>query len=159
MRRKLITAWWNQKSATTYTLPPLYPPFPRLSESGSVVSDWRGLQVLSKRSAMACVTLKRPVDVLGSPHVEQQPLAKRKRCGPPLFPSTSSPSASPSRSLKRAKRMLEMDDQPVSPRFEPSRSVSQFLPATPPLHTGEFFRVCSHLHYVATLPTCTCMFL
>ena len=86
---------------------------------------------------MACVTLKRPVDVLGSPHMDQQPLTKRKRCGPLLFPSTPSPSASPSRGLKRVKRMLEMDDQPLSPMSGSARAVSQFLSATPPFQTGD----------------------
>ena len=95
----------------------------------------------SQYSTMACVTLKRPVDVLGSPHMDQQPLTKRKRCGPLLFPSTPSPSASPSRGLKRVKRMLEMDDQPLSPMSGSARAVSQFLSATPPLQTGDNTRL------------------
>ena len=78
---------------------------------------------------MACVTLKRPIDVLGSPHLEQQPLPKRKRCGPPLFPLTPSPS----RGLKRAKRLLELDEPNGSPVAKPP---SPFLAATPPLQTG-----------------------
>ena len=101
---------------------------------------------------MACVTLKRPVDVLGSPHMEQQPLTKRKRCGPPLFPSTPSPSASPSRGLKRVKRMLEMDDQPLSPIPGSARTVSQFLSATPPLQTGVYYILCLYLYRQA----CVC---
>ena len=81
---------------------------------------------------MACVTLKRPIDVLGSPHVEQQPLTKRKRCGPPLFPSTP-----PSTGKKRLKRLLDLDDMPVSPPPDSTRRpASHFLTVTPPLHTG-----------------------
>lgn len=82
---------------------------------------------------MACVTLKRPIDVLGSPHVEQQPLTKRKRCGPLLFPTTP-----PSTGKKRLKRLLDLDDMPVSPSSEKSISKppSQFLTVTPPMETG-----------------------
>ena len=84
---------------------------------------------------MACVTLKRPIDVLGSPHMEQQPLTKRKRCGPPLFPSTP-----PSAGKKRLKRMLDMDEQPCSPPDFKRKVASPFLSATPPIHTGK----CGH---------------
>ncbi len=81
---------------------------------------------------MACVTLKRPIDVLGSPHVEQQPLTKRKRCGPSLFPSTP-----PSTGKKRLKRLLDLEDMPVSPPSDSIRKpVSHFLCVTPPLQTG-----------------------
>lgn len=88
--------------------------------------------------AMACVTLKRPVEVLGSPHlVDHQPLAKRKRCGPPLFPTTPSPP----RGIKRAKRKLEVDDHYSSPSINSSAAVSPFLRATPPLETGESMQI------------------
>ena len=108
---------------------------------------------------MACVTLKRPVDVLGSPHMEQQPLSKRKRCGPPLFPSTPSPSTSPSRGFKRVKRMLEIDDQPVSPSsYGSKRTISPFLSVTPPIHTGNIIFTCINVVCVWWLyyPACTC---
>ena len=82
---------------------------------------------------MACVTLKRPIEVLGSPHLsEHQPLAKRKRCGPPLFPTTPS---SP-RGVKRAKRKLDVDDHYSSPVSSNTTS-SPFLSATPPINSGE----------------------
>lgn len=83
---------------------------------------------------MACVTLKRPVDVLGSPHVEQQPLPKRKRCGPPLFPSTPPSESSPGK--KKRKRFLEAEDMPISPPANTKQLESPFLQATPPLYTG-----------------------
>lgn len=104
---------------------------------------------------MACVTLKRPVEVLGSPHaVEHEPMAKRKRCGPSLFPTTPPSSChrfhesesfrghshygSPMSSIgiKRAKRKLDVDDHYSSPST-PRNTVSPFLSATPPLQTGE----------------------
>jgi hypothetical protein len=72
---------------------------------------------------MACVTLKRPIDVLGSPHLSEiQPLAKRKRCGPPLFAATPSPGGC--RGVKRAKRRLEADEaySPNSGRTSPVQS-------------------------------------
>ena len=83
---------------------------------------------------MACVTLKRPIDVLGSPHLaEIQPLAKRKRCGPPLFATTPSPN----RGVKRAKRRLDPDDA-YSPNSGPSSPVrSPFLGAVPPTEPGK----------------------
>ena len=82
---------------------------------------------------MACVTLKRPIDVLGSPHLSEiQPLAKRKRCGPPLFATTPSPN----RGVKRAKRRLDVDDA-YSPNSGPSSPVrSPFLGAVPPTEPG-----------------------
>ena len=49
--------------------------------------------------------------------------------------------AIPSRGLKRVKRMLEMDDQPLSPMSGSARAVSQFLSATPPLQTGDNTRL------------------
>ena len=85
---------------------------------------------------MACVTLKRPIEVLGSPHLgEHQPMAKRKRCGPSLFPTT--PPCSPSRgiSVKRAKRRLEVDDH-YSPPTTSSALSSPFISAAPPIQTG-----------------------
>ncbi len=99
---------------------------------------------------MACVTLKRPVDVLGSPHtVEHEPVAKRKRCGASFFPTTPPGSShrggdgyrglshygSPlsSRSVKRPKRKLEVDEESGS---STTNTVSPFLSATPPLPTG-----------------------
>lgn len=84
--------------------------------------------------AMACVTLKRPIDVLGSPHLaEIQPLAKRKRCGPPLFATTPSPS----RGVKRAKRRLDVDDT-YSPNSGPtSPAPSPFLGAISPTDPGK----------------------
>lgn len=92
---------------------------------------------LSLKSKMACVTLKRPIDVLGSPHLaEHQPMAKRKRCGPSLFPTT--PPCSPSRGLgvKRIKRRLEVDDH-YSPPSTSSTTVSPFANAAPPIQTGK----------------------
>ena len=83
---------------------------------------------------MACVTLKRPIDVLGSPHLaEIQPLAKRKRCGPPLFATTPSPN----RGVKRAKRRLEADDAYTPNSSRPTSPVSSpFLGAIPPTEPG-----------------------
>lgn len=84
--------------------------------------------------AMACVTLKRPIDVLGSPHLaEIQPLAKRKRCGPPIFATTPSPS----RGIKRAKRRLDVDDA-YSPNSGPaSPAPSPFQRAISPTDPGK----------------------
>lgn len=66
--------------------------------------------------------------------VEIQPLAKRKRCGPPLFATTPSPS----RGVKRAKRRLEVDDT-YTPNSGPSSPVqSPFLGAIPPIDSGIF---------------------
>lgn len=104
---------------------------------------------------MACVTLKRPIDVLGSPHmVEHEPLAKRKRCGPSLFPTTPPgsrfshgaslgvrpshsvpPSMNFGRGLKRVKRKLDIDDHYSSPISSPP-SASPFLSAVQPIQTG-----------------------
>ena len=92
---------------------------------------------------MACVTIKRPLEMLGSPHLmEHQPLAKRKRCGPPLFQTAHSPN----RGVKRAKRKLEMDDHYSSPtRSSGVASPSPFLNAVTPLETGktETIHLCS----------------
>lgn len=105
---------------------------------------------------MACVTLKRPIDVLGSPHMmEHEPLAKRKRCGPSLFPTTPPgsrfkretglsvrpPHSVPhsmnfGRGLKRAKRKLDIDDNYSSPVSSPPSS-SPFLSAVQPIQTGQ----------------------
>ena len=84
---------------------------------------------------MACVTLKRPIDVLGNPHLaEIQPLAKRKRCGPPLFSATPSPG----RGVKRAKRRLEVDEA-YSPNSGPASPVpSPFLGAVSPVEPGNW---------------------
>ena len=82
---------------------------------------------------MACVTLKRPIDVLGSPR-EAQPLAKRKRCGPPLFAATPSPASS--RAVKRAKRKLDVDEA-YSPNSGPGSPVhSPFIGAVSPVEPG-----------------------
>ncbi len=109
---------------------------------------------------MACVTLKRPVEVLGSPHMmEHEPMVKRRRCGMSLFPTTppgtssgldslnngrSSPGPayrhslcsspiSASRGSKRAKRKLDIDhyDLPPTPP-----TISPFMSAATPLETG-----------------------
>ena len=83
---------------------------------------------------MACVTMKRPIDVLGSPHLaEIQPLAKRKRCGPPLFTTTPSPS----RGVKRAKRRLEVDDTYSPNSGPPSPVQSPFHAAVQPTEPGK----------------------
>ena len=100
---------------------------------------------------MACVTLKRPIDVLGSPHaVEHEPVSKRKRCGPSFFPTTPPGSShrgdgyrgfshygSPmsSRVVKRVKRKLEVDEESGP---STTGTVSPFIHATPPLPTGTF---------------------
>ena len=85
--------------------------------------------------------------------MEHEPVAKRKRCGPSLFPTTP-PGTSPrvdaagsgfrglshygsplsSRSVKRAKRKLDVDEQCGSTSIN---NVSPFLSATPPLPTGK----------------------
>ncbi|XP_064404164.1 akirin-2-like [Halichondria panicea] len=99
---------------------------------------------------MACVTLKRPIDVLGSPHaVEHEPVSKRKRCGPSFFPTTPPGSShrgdgyrgfshygSPmsSRVVKRVKRKLEVDEESGP---STTGTVSPFIHATPPLPTGK----------------------
>lgn len=105
---------------------------------------------------MTCVTLKRPVEVLGSPHMmEHEPMAKRKRCGASFFPTTPPGSrfglggmASPSspvsgtlgggisRSAKRAKRRLEIDDRDSLPGANSPPPISSFLNATTPLSAG-----------------------
>lgn len=114
---------------------------------------------------MACVTLKRPVDVLGSPHLmESEPTVKRRRCGMSLFPTTppgpsserfssdhpqcgrSSPGltrhhvacTSPMsvKGVKRAKRKLDIDHYSVPPSSPP---MSPFLSATPPIETGDWW--------------------
>lgn len=104
---------------------------------------------------MACVTMKRPVEVLGSPHaVENEPMSKRQRCGPSLFPTTppscnltqdsdsfrgnfhyGSP-VSINRGIKRAKRKLDVDDHYSSPSNS-RNPLSPFLGATPQLQTGK----------------------
>lgn len=112
---------------------------------------------------MACVTLKRPIEALGSPHLmEHEPTVKR-RCGMSMFPTTppgtnSEPygsnacpksgrdSPGPSRhhslcgsplslnrGMKRARRKLDIDHYSPTPSTPP---VSPFLSATPPLETG-----------------------
>ena len=93
---------------------------------------------------MACVTLKRPIDVLGSPHLaEIQPLAKRKRCGPPLFAAT--PTSPASRGVKRAKRRLDVDEA-YSPNSGPASPVqSPFAGAVPPVDPGNFATAAPHL--------------
>ncbi|XP_019851260.1 PREDICTED: akirin-2-like isoform X2 [Amphimedon queenslandica] len=69
---------------------------------------------------MACVTLKRPLEVMGSPHMETSP---KRRCGIPLISSTP-----PSRtSFKKRKRMLETENKPA-PVSTPS---SPFIASTP----------------------------
>lgn len=106
---------------------------------------------------MTCVTLKRPIEVLGSPHMmEHEPMAKRKRCGASFFPTTppgsrfgrggiSSPSSplssyasggGVSRSAKRAKRRLDVDDRDSLPGANSPPPISSFLNATPPLSPG-----------------------
>ena len=107
---------------------------------------------------MTCVTLKRPIEVLGSPHMmEHEPMAKRKRCGASFFPTTPPGSrfgrgglgspTSPysgsvggvmSRSTKRAKRRLEIDDRDSLPGANSPPPVSSFLNATPALSPGKF---------------------
>lgn len=109
---------------------------------------------------MTCVTLKRPIEVLGSPHMmEHEPMAKRKRCGASFFPTTppgsrfgrggvSSPSspysgslgASTNRSAKRAKRRLEIDDRDSLPGANSPPPLSSFLSVTPALSSGKFVR-------------------
>ena len=116
---------------------------------------------------MACVTLKRPVEVLGSPHrMESEPMIKRRRCGMSMFPTTPpgtstqrlgldnpqggrvSPALSrhhslcgsplsATRGIKRAKRKLDVDDYSISTPTTPP--VSSFLHATPPIETGKCF--------------------
>ena len=84
---------------------------------------------------MACVTLKRPFEVLnGSPQHHESPLAKRKRCGPPL--QTSLP-PSPAK-VKRFKRMIEFEDEVPDSRSS-SQVPSPFIKATPPLDSGKRF--------------------
>ena len=81
--------------------------------------------------AACVVTLKRPLDVMShSPPYDHEPLSKRRRCGPPLFPTT------PTRA-KRAKRMLDLEDD-VSPYTSPARGNTPcpFRSATAPLDTG-----------------------
>ena len=118
---------------------------------------------------MTCVTLKRPIEVLGSPHMmEHEPMAKRKRCGASFFPTTppgsrfgrgglSSPSSpysgslggAMSRSTKRAKRRLEIDDRDSLPGANSPPPVSSFLNATPVLSPGKF--VIRHLVHNSVL--------
>lgn len=108
---------------------------------------------------MTCVTLKRPIEVLGSPHMmEHEPMAKRKRCGASFFPTTppgsrfgrsglGSPSSpfsgsvgghgAMNRSAKRAKRRLEIDDRDSLPGADSPPPVSSFLNATPVLSPGK----------------------
>ena len=105
---------------------------------------------------MTCVTLKRPIEVLGSPHMmEHEPMAKRKRCGASFFPTTppgsrfgrggigspSSPLSSNfasgvSRSAKRAKRRLEIDERDALPGTNSPPPISAFLNATSTLSPG-----------------------
>lgn len=115
---------------------------------------------------MACVTLKRPVDALGSPHLmEHEPTVKR-RCGMSMFPTTppginsmepyglnvcpesSRGSPGPSRhhsvcgsplsASRGTKRMKKrkLDIDHYSP-VPSTPPVSPFLSATPPLETGK----------------------
>lgn len=136
----------------------------------TILTPWGGcgLSLFSPFSSprMACVTLKRPVEVLGSPHrMESEPIVKRRRCGMSLFPTTPpgtgverlgsdhsqsgrvSPALSRHHSLcasplsanrgnKRAKRKLDVDEYSLSPTVQP---VSPFLHATPPVETGKSF--------------------
>ena len=62
-------------------------------------------------------------------------MAKRKRCGPSLFPTT--PPCSPSRGIgvKRAKRRLEVDDHYSPPST--SSALSPFINAAPPIQTDK----------------------
>lgn len=105
---------------------------------------------------MTCVTLKRPIDVLGSPHMmEHEPMAKRKRCGASFFPTTppgsrfgratigspSSPlnsclSGGMAKSTKRAKRRLDVDDRDSLPGANSPPPISAFLNATQALSPG-----------------------
>ena len=85
---------------------------------------------------MACMTLKRPFEVLkGSPvHGDHDsPLAKRKRCGPPLQPSLP---ASPAR-VKRFKRMLEFEEEAASAQWT-SPSASPFAKVLSPIDSGTY---------------------
>lgn len=85
---------------------------------------------------MACMTLKRPFEVLkGSPvHGDHDsPLAKRKRCGPPLQPSLP---ASPAR-VKRLKRMLEFEEEAASAQWT-SPSASPFGKVLSPIDSGTY---------------------
>lgn len=124
---------------------------------------------------MACVTLKRPVEVLGSPHrMESEPMVKRRRCGMSLFPTTPpgtgteriglanseggrvSPALnrhhslcgsplSVNRGTKRARRKLDVDEYSISTPTTPP--VSCFLHATPPVETGKFLYLITDLRY------------
>lgn len=81
------------------------------------------------------MTLKRPFEVLkGSPvHGDHDsPLAKRKRCGPPLQPSLS---ASPAR-VKRFKRMLEFEEEAASAQWT-SPSASPFAKVLSPIDSDK----------------------
>lgn len=111
---------------------------------------------------MTCVTLKRPIEVLGSPHMmEHEPMAKRKRCGASFFPTTppgsrfgrggiSSPSSPLSsyadggmaRSTKRAKRRLEVDERDSLPSANSPPPLSAFLNATPAMSRGKLQIMC-----------------
>ena len=106
---------------------------------------------------MTCVTLKRPIEVLGSPHMmEHEPMAKRKRCGASFFPTTppgsrfgrggiGSPSSpfsasvggAMSRSTKRAKRRLDIEDRDSLSGGNSPPPASSFLNATPALSPGK----------------------
>ena len=113
---------------------------------------------------MACVTMKRPIEMLGSPHLmELEPTAKRRRCGMSLFPTTppgtsskhleldylqrngrGSPDISHRRSLcnspigvsRGSKRAKRKLDVDHYSIPPSSPPVSPFLNATPPLETG-----------------------
>lgn len=123
----------------------------------------RLLALSDSRFCKMALTLKRPIEALGSPHLmehEPGPMVKRRRCGMSLFPTTppginsgpygfpesgsSSPSSSRHHSLcvsplslgrgvKRVKRKLDIDHYSNTPSTPP---VSPFLSATPPLETG-----------------------
>ena len=117
---------------------------------------------------MACVTLKRPLEVLGSPHMmEHEPMAK-KRCGVSLFQTTppgsgsrvflsgtrscgrsspgpsqrhsicDSPMSSSVRASKRVKRKLDLDQYSDQYSSPSTPLVSPFESATPCLETGWF---------------------
>jgi hypothetical protein len=79
------------------------------------------------------MTMKRPFEVLnGSPHHDHSsPLAKRKRCGPPLQPSVLS--TSPAK-VKRLKRVLESEEEGVN---RPSPPSSPFRMVTSPIDSDK----------------------
>lgn len=88
---------------------------------------------------MACVTLKRPVEVLGNPHNIEQQSSPKRRCGISLIPSTP-PSGSSRNAFKKRKRCLESDPKPSNSSTPMS---SSFITCSP---SGEFIFTHVHVH-------------